>query len=312
MNVRNTTLAALSFVLAAGCMHNRQQADFQQGGSSPPEFAGTTTAQASAPAQPDQAAPDSVERADKLIGEPVLSSDQQRTGKIDDFVLDQDSGRILYAVIGIGGVLGVGETRVAVPPGAFTQAKKGDVRLKVDKHKVTQAPQITRDLDQNLSTNLLNNVDGYFGQTPSWQPAAGSTTAWFKAVRKASELIGVAVLDKERQSIGKVQTLVLNVPRGRELFVVLAPGSELNLGNNYYALPPSAVKLAPDQKTLLADVTREKLANAPHFAKDNWPELSDTAWAQKVYQYYGQPATFETGTLQPTGRTQTSAPDQKH
>ena len=63
------------------------------------------------------------------------------------------------------------------------------------------------------------------------------------------------------------------------------------------------LKFAPDGKNLVADINRQKLADAPHFAKDDWSELSNTAWSQKVYSYYGQPTAFPNGDLQPTGRT---------
>jgi hypothetical protein len=116
------------------------------------------------------------------------------------------------------------------------------------------------------------------------------------------------VLNNSQQTIGKVETIALDVPKGRDLYTIISPSSDLNLGNNYYALPPQALKLNADAKALVTDVTREKLSSAPHFAKDDWAELSDMAWAQKVYQYYGQPATFQTGALQPTGRNLETSP----
>src|SRR5258706_4597767 len=62
-----------------------------------------------------------VERVNKLIGKQVLGSDNQKLGKIDNLVLDLESGRVLYAIVGSGGVLGAGEKRFAVPPSAFTE-----------------------------------------------------------------------------------------------------------------------------------------------------------------------------------------------
>ena len=76
----------------------------------------------------------------------------------------------------------------------------------------------------------------------------------------------------------------------------------MSLGDNYYALPPGALKFSTDQKTLVADITREKLSNAPHFAKNEWSELSNSAWAQKVYAYFGQAGSLAGVTLEPTGR----------
>ena len=57
-----------------------------------------------------------------FIGTPVNSKDGQLLGKIDNLVFDQN-GRIEFAVIGVGGYLGIGEKLVAVP----FEAVKSDV-----------------------------------------------------------------------------------------------------------------------------------------------------------------------------------------
>src|SRR5437762_1793459 len=62
-----------------------------------------------------------VERANKLIGKDVIGSDNQKLGKIDNLIVDFESGHILYALIGSGGVAGVGEKKFAVAPGIFTE-----------------------------------------------------------------------------------------------------------------------------------------------------------------------------------------------
>ena len=302
MKITQMTAVALSMVTAAGCMHNRQS-DRAQGGPSP-EFGSSSSTVAQATAAPDAAQPlTQIERADKLIGEEILTSDHLKTGKIDDFVIDQDSGQILYAIVGIGGILGVGETRVAVPPGMFIEARKGAVQLKVDKHKLAQAPQVASGLEKTPKADFLNNVYGYYGERATWQNPTATASASFNAARTASDLDGMKIQTSAHQDLGKVETLMLNVPAGREVYVVMSPSSDLNLGNNYYALPPKTLKLSTDQKVLVTDLTREKLGNAPHFTKDDWSELSNTAWAQRVYQYYGQPASFSNQELQPTGRT---------
>ena len=107
------------------------------------------------------------------------------------------------------------------------------------------------------------------------------------------------------EDLGKVDNLMLDLPAGRVVFAILNPDSSLNLGNNYYALPPNALTLSSDQKNLVSDLNKDKLASAPHFAKNQWENLSDPSFASKVYQYYGKQAYFETGgALRPTGRTE--------
>jgi len=54
--------------------------------------------------------------ADTLSGDAVVNSAGEKLGKIEDFMLDVESGRIRYAVLSFGGVLGIGNKLFAVPP----------------------------------------------------------------------------------------------------------------------------------------------------------------------------------------------------
>jgi len=112
------------------------------------------------------------------------------------------------------------------------------------------------------------------------------------------------VKNVNNEDLGKVDNLIVNLPAGRVVFAALDPDSSLKLGNNFYALPPNALTWNSDQKTLVSDLTRDKLSGAPHFAKEQWSTLlSDPAYASKVYQYYGKEAYFESSkALQPTGK----------
>src|SRR5262245_1280011 len=58
--------------------------------------------------------------ADTLTGDKVVNAAGEDLGKIEDFMLDVESGRIRYAVLSFGGVLGLGSKLFAVPPEALT------------------------------------------------------------------------------------------------------------------------------------------------------------------------------------------------
>jgi sporulation protein YlmC with PRC-barrel domain len=64
-------------------------------------------------------------RASKLIGATVYNDQDQRIGKIEDMIVSPD-GKISAAVIDVGGFLGIGRHRVAIPADSFTDitAKK--------------------------------------------------------------------------------------------------------------------------------------------------------------------------------------------
>jgi hypothetical protein len=58
--------------------------------------------------------------ASTLSGDRVFNVAGEDLGKIEDFMLDMETGRIAYAVLSFGGVLGIGGKLFAVPPEALT------------------------------------------------------------------------------------------------------------------------------------------------------------------------------------------------
>lgn len=77
-----------------------------------------------------------------FIGAPVLGTDGQQIGKIANLVFDQN-GRIELAVIGIGGVLGIGEKEVALPFEAVKSEEKDGKQvfaIDVSKDQLKAAP----------------------------------------------------------------------------------------------------------------------------------------------------------------------------
>ena len=55
----------------------------------------------------------------KICGAAVSGTDGSALGTITDFMVDHDTGALVYAVLAHGGVLGVGEKLFAVPWEAF-------------------------------------------------------------------------------------------------------------------------------------------------------------------------------------------------
>ena len=64
--------------------------------------------------------------AAQLLGQPITNQAGETIGNVNDLLLDK-SGRIVNVVIGVGGVLGLGEKNVAVPFGtlSFTSDPNG-------------------------------------------------------------------------------------------------------------------------------------------------------------------------------------------
>jgi len=245
-----------------------------------------------------------IERANKLIGKHVFTSDNLKFGKIDNLIVDLESGRVLYVVVSTGTIVG---KDYAVPPALFTDVQGDNFHLNVDKAKLEGAPQFTKEMDkpeQWGQASFVSQVYQYFGQNAWWQGAGAANTGSFSNVHKVKDLTGMKVQNVNNEEFGKVDNVMIDLPAGRIVYVILNPASNLNLGNNLYALPPNALTLSSDRKNLVSDITKDKLAGAPHFTKDQWATISNPQFASKVYQYYGKQPWFETrSSLQPTGRS---------
>ncbi len=58
--------------------------------------------------------------ADTLLGNDVYNKDDRDLGDIKDFMIDMATGKIAYAVLSYGGVMGLGDKLFAVPWPALT------------------------------------------------------------------------------------------------------------------------------------------------------------------------------------------------
>ena len=80
-------------------------------------------------------------RAKKVLGTTVKDSAGERLGQIEDVVLDKQSNKILFGVMGFGGVLGVGEKYHPVPWGALNYDEtEGAYVVNLTKDQLKAAP----------------------------------------------------------------------------------------------------------------------------------------------------------------------------
>ena len=80
-------------------------------------------------------------KASGLLGMEVRNRENEKLGEVKDLVLDVNSGRLSYAVLSVGGFLGIGEKLIALPPGALKVADQGGyLLLNADKAKIQAAP----------------------------------------------------------------------------------------------------------------------------------------------------------------------------
>jgi sporulation protein YlmC with PRC-barrel domain len=79
--------------------------------------------------------------AESLQGEKVLNPRGERLGEIEAIMLDVPTGRIVYAVLAHGGIMGIGDKLFAIPWEAFTlDAERRCLVLDVDEERLRRAP----------------------------------------------------------------------------------------------------------------------------------------------------------------------------
>jgi sporulation protein YlmC with PRC-barrel domain len=92
----------------------------------------------------DRTSRDRIRHSDKasgIIGMEVRNKENQKLGEVKDLVIDMNTGRLSYAVLSVGGFLGIGEKLIALPPGAMKASEDGGhLLLDADKSKIQAAP----------------------------------------------------------------------------------------------------------------------------------------------------------------------------
>ena len=106
-------------------------------------------------------------------------------------------------------------------------------------------------------------------------------------VMAASDFEGEDVVNRQGETVGEIEEIMLDVRGGRIAYAVLAVGGFLGVGEKFFAIPWRALTLDTDRKCFILDVDKQRLENAPGFDKDNWPSMADPRWAQQVHTYFG-------------------------
>ena len=109
--------------------------------------------------------------ASTLIGNAVRNREGEDLGRIEDFMMDLETGRVAYAVLSFGGFLGVGNKLFAVPWDAFTiDAIHHAFVLDVSKERLKEAPGFDKDHWPDVAdSEARTRIFGFYGVTPDWE-----------------------------------------------------------------------------------------------------------------------------------------------
>jgi sporulation protein YlmC with PRC-barrel domain len=105
----------------------------------------------------------------------------------------------------------------------------------------------------------------------------------------ASRLCGNKVINLQNETLGQIDEVVIDVPRGRIAYAAMASGGFLGLGERMFAVPWTALRYDAGRECFTMDARKETFDNAPGFDKDRWPTQAQSDWHDSVHRHYGAP-----------------------
>lgn len=229
-------------------------------------------------------AADRTVRASELLDYDVENLNGEDIGDLNDLIIDMSDGRILFATMEYGGVLGFGANTYPLPLQALRSAAgiAGTTSL-TGTVGVTGTSDITDaglGLDDNvivfnIAEETLENAPGYDADWPDlnasdfeaefrqfWSdPSLGALTDSLditgtdeitvtdivsSSLAKASELIGFNIENADGDNIGEINDLLVDLGSGHVTYAVLSFGGFLGLGDQLVAIPLSRFESAPE------------------------------------------------------------------
>jgi sporulation protein YlmC with PRC-barrel domain len=139
--------------------------------------------------------------ADTIKGEKVVNRDGDHIGKIDELMIDLQDGKVAYAVISHGGILGIGTKLFAIPWQALSlRVHEHAFVLDIPKETFDKAEGFDKD-NWPLTRNELSRTYDYYGYQPYWQAAAAGISTGIRGETESERMSRM-----EREGPGLVET----------------------------------------------------------------------------------------------------------
>lgn len=249
----------------------------------------TAFAQSAAPGamQEDEAHPYMLCASGKVIGLDLHNDSEKTLGDIGDLLIDPRSGEIRYAVLEVGGFLGVGEDNRIVP-WSFIQvlpdendAEKCHARTTLTEQQVKAAPKCKS--KERLEAELDKRIESTFGKNQSWAFEGKGEPAFVWC----TQMHDVVLKDPANKEVGTVKDMVLAPANGCIAYAIVKTNKDA--GDKTIALPWGRLQYSYDKERKLAAVTSVELARfaaAPEFDSKDWKRMSSRPWLTELSTYY--------------------------
>ena len=114
-------------------------------------------------------------------------------------------------------------------------------------------------------------------------------------IHYATNIIGATVNNLQGEKLGKI--IDLTIDQNRITFAVLSHGGIVGVGEKLIPVPISALSIK-DEKTVLLDISKNKLLTAPSFEKSQRPDFANRQWTEDTYRFYGAQPYWKEGSTE--------------
>jgi sporulation protein YlmC with PRC-barrel domain len=203
--------------------------------------------------------------AAKLVGRNIVNTNGDTVGEIDNVIIDQ-SGKVRYVIVGVGGFLGIGKRDVAMAWDDLTISENGEkVTTTATKDQLAALPEYKS--PESVKPGSVYSYDEAVKSNPSlgspeqMAPAAGVVGI------KASKLVGATVKNAKGESIGEIHEVVLGSD-GKAEGLVIDVGGFLGINEKPVMVKWSDVTIQSDSNgsvVVATSMDKSQLEQLPEY-----------------------------------------------
>jgi uncharacterized protein YrrD len=105
----------------------------------------------------------------------------------------------------------------------------------------------------------------------------------------ADKVEGTTVKNARGESLGSIDTVMIDKFTGKVAYAVMSFGGFLGIGDRYHPLPWSVLHYDPNENAYVVNIDKAVLEKAPSLSRDEYATMQDRGWGERVYKYYDVP-----------------------